>query len=162
MTSTNIISQIRGNARRNRKTGQKGIELIKSFEGLRLKAYKAIPSEPYYTIGYGHYGKDVSPDAVIDEDEAIYLLKRDLEKAERAVNDLKIANSLNQYQFDALVSFTYNCGSGNLKKLVKDRSIEDIGKAILKYNKANGQVLQGLVRRRQAEHDLYFMVNVDR
>lgn len=137
------------------KISNRGIELIKSFEGLRLKAYKALPSEKYYTIGYGHYGEDVKRNMTITEEQATEYLKNDLATAERAVDRLK--RNFNQNQFDALVSFTYNCGQGNLKKLCSpDRSLKVIGQKLVLYNKANGEVIKGLVRRREAEQKLYF------
>ena len=135
-------------------TSQKGIDLIKQFEGCRLKAYKALPSEKYYTIGYGHYGADVVEGMTISQAEADEFLRRDLGKFEAYVE--KTGLKLNQDQFDALVSFTYNCGPGNLLKLVAGRTTPQIGCAILKYNKAGGKVLKGLTRRREAEHKLYF------
>lgn len=135
-------------------TSDRGINLIKEFEGLQLTAYKALPNEVYYTIGYGHYGADVKKDMKITESQATDYLKKDLEKAEKAVNGLK--RNFNQNQFDALVSFTYNCGVGNLKKLcAPSRSLEVIGQKILLYNKAGGKVYKGLVRRREAEQKLY-------
>lgn len=135
-------------------TSQKGIDLIKQFEGCRLKAYKAIPSEKYFTIGYGHYGADVVEGMTISQTDAEEFLRRDLGKFEAYVE--KTGLKLNQNQFDALVSFTYNCGPGNLLKLVAGRTIPQIGSAILKYNKAGGKVLKGLTRRREAEYKLYF------
>lgn len=80
-------------------------------------------------------------------------MKRDLTKSEMYVE--KTGLKLNQNQFDALVSFTYNCGPGNLLKLVAGRTILQIGDAILKYNKAGGKVLKGLTRRREAERALF-------
>lgn len=138
------------------KTSQKGINLIKRFEGFRAKAYKAVPTEKYYTIGYGHYGKDVAKDGIVDEEEAEYLLKIDLQSAERAVMSTPLAKQYNQNQFDALVSFTYNCGSGNLATLVCNRPMNVIGEKIVLYNKAGGKVLNGLVRRRREEQKLFF------
>lgn len=135
-------------------TSQKGIDLIKQFEGCRLKAYKAIPSEKYFTIGYGHYGADIVEGMTISQADAEEFLRRDLGKFEAYVE--KTGLKLNQNQFDALVSFTYNCGPGNLLKLVSGRTIPQIGSAILKYNKAGGKVLKGLTRRRQAEYNLFF------
>lgn len=132
---------------------QQGIELIKSFEGLRLTAYKAVPTEKYYTIGYGHYGPDVLPNMHISERVAEETLKSDLKKYEDAVNYFR--RRFTQGQFDALVSFAYNCGVGNLRKLVTGRSINEIGEKILLYNKAGGKVLKGLQRRREAERNLY-------
>lgn len=134
-------------------TSMKGISLIKEFEGCRLKAYKAVPSEKYYTIGYGHYSPSVTVDMVITEAEAESLLVEDLESSEKAVNDL--CRSWTQGQFDALVSFTYNCGRANLAKLVTNRCPETIANKILLYNKAGGKVLKGLTRRRRAERELF-------
>lgn len=136
------------------KTNQKGINLIKSFEGFRSKAYKSLPSEKYYTIGFGHYGADVKAGMIISIETAEKLLKQDLEKFENAVDKLNL--DLTENEFSALVSFTYNCGEGNLKKLVKGRSISEIGQALLLYNKAGGKTLEGLARRRRAEKDLFF------
>lgn len=135
------------------KTSKKGIDLIKSFEGCRLTAYKAVSSEQYYTIGYGHYGPDVSLGTTITQDQAEILLGVDLRKYEQAVD--KIPIQLNQNQYDALVSFAYNCGIGNLNKLVLGRDLQQIADALLLYNKSGGHVLEGLARRRRAERDLF-------
>ena len=135
------------------RTAQAGIDLIKSFEGLRLKAYKPVSTEKYYTIGYGHYGADVKPDMVITADYAEALLRLDLDKFERAVNSYE--RNWNQNQFDALVSFTFNCGIANLKRLVTNRTNAQIAQKIVLYNKAGGKVLKGLVRRRKAEQELF-------
>ena len=135
------------------KTSQNGINLIKQFEGCRLQAYKPVAAEPCYTIGYGHYGSDVLPGMVISQIQAEAYLAQDLAKYEKSVNALNIP--LNQNQFDALVSFAYNCGSGNLKKLVRGRSSQQIADAMLQYNKGSGKVLPGLTKRRQAERTLF-------
>ena len=135
------------------KTSQAGIDLIKKFEGCRLKAYKPVAAEPCYTIGYGHYGSDVLPNMVISQAQAEELLKQDLVKYENSVNGLGL--QLNQNQFDALVSFAYNCGSGNLKRLTRGRTLQQIADAMLSYNKGSGQVLPGLTKRRQAERALF-------
>lgn len=135
------------------KTSQNGINLIKQFEGCRLQAYKPVAAEPCYTIGYGHYGSDVLPGMVISQTQAEAYLAQDLAKYEKSVNALNIP--LNQNQFDALVSFAYNCGSGNLKKLVRGRSPQQIADAMLQYNKGSGKVLPGLTKRRQAERTLF-------
>lgn len=135
------------------KTSNEGINLIKQFEGCKLKAYKPVPTEPCYTIGYGHYGSDVRPNMVISQAQAEAYLVQDLAKYERSVNSLGIP--LNQNQFDALVSFAYNCGSGNLKKLVRGRTHQQIADAMLAYNKDSGKVLPGLTKRRQAERALF-------
>lgn len=135
------------------KTSKNGIELIKKFEGCRLTAYKPVITEKYYTIGYGHYGADVQKDMRITHAQAEAYLKSDLQKFEKAVNDLGF--TLTQNQFDSLVSFTYNCGAGNLKKLVKDRNLREIADALLLYDKSNGKTLKGLTKRRKEERTLF-------
>ena len=135
------------------KTSQNGINLIKQFEGCRLTAYKPVAAEKNWTIGYGHYGPDVAPAQKITQAQADAYLAQDLERFEKAVNSTGLA--LNQNQFDALVSFTYNCGAGNLKKLIANRTLPQIADALLSYNKGSGKVLAGLTRRRQAERTLF-------
>ena len=140
------------------KTSQKGIDLIKSFEGLVLTAYKPVKAEPYYTIGYGHYGSEVKYGQTITKTQAEQILKNDLIKYETAVTAYNYVYSWNQHEFDALVSFTFNCGTGSLKNLLKNgtRSRAEIRKAILLYNKdVSGNTLAGLVRRRKAELELF-------
>lgn len=133
-------------------TSNRGIEFIKSFESCRLTAYKALPQELYYTIGYGHCGPDVTEGMTITAADAEEYLRRDLGTFEIYVN--RITLPLNQDQFDALMSFTYNCGARNLRKLTTGRTIMQIADAILLYNKAGGKVLKGLTRRREAERAL--------
>ena len=132
------------------KTSDRGIALIKSFEGCRLTAY-LCPSG-VWTIGYGHTA-GVSKGQVITQEQAESFLKSDLDKYEKYVTATGLV--LNQNQFDALVSFTYNCGNGNLKKLINGRTLPEIADAMLLYNKSNGKVLAGLTRRRQAERELF-------
>jgi GH24 family phage-related lysozyme (muramidase) len=142
----------------NRKISRVGIDLIKSFEGCRLKAYKPVPTETYYTIGWGHYGPDVKEGMSITQVKADSMLVSDLAKYESYVNDpdyVPVTAQLNQNQFDALVSFCYNCGNGSLKKLCVGRTITEIAQNITKYNKGGGNILAGLVRRRKAELDLF-------
>ena len=136
------------------KTSQEAIEMIKQFEGCRLTAYKALPTEKYLTIGVGHYGADVKEGMTITATQAEELLKKDLERFEGYVTTYTKHFDLNVNQFSALVSFTYNCGPGNLKKLVTDRTLEQIAYAILSFNHAGGKELAGLTRRRQAEREL--------
>ena len=132
------------------KTSNNGINLIKSFEGCSLTAYKC-PAD-VWTIGYGHT-EGVSEGMSITQKQADDFLKADLEKYEKYVEDTKL--TLNQNKFDALVSFTYNCGPSNLKKLINNRTLSEIAEAILLYNKSKGKVLNGLVRRRAAERELF-------
>lgn len=135
-------------------TNDKGIALIKSFEGLRLKAYKALPTEKYFTIGYGHYGADVKEGQTITEAEAEALLKSDLKKYEAKVNKYSNYN-WHENEFSALVSFAYNIG--NIDGLTKkgERSREEIKKVWTSYSKAGGKELPGLLRRREAELKLF-------
>lgn len=134
------------------KTSKNGIDLIKKFEGCVLSAYKCPAG--VWTIGYGHTSGVKQGDTITQEIAESYL-RHDLERYENYVK-WNVKYQLNQHQFDALVSFTYNCGIANLKTLVRNRNIEQIGKAILLYNKARGRVLPGLVKRRQLESELFF------
>ena len=136
------------------KISEKGLELIKTFEGLRLSAYKALSTEKYYTIGYGHYGSDVSKDMVITELQAEELLKKDVEKFEDKVNKYSNYN-FNQNQFDALVSFAYNIGNIDQLTAKGTRTIEQISSHISLYVKAGGKTLAGLVKRREKEKELF-------
>lgn len=132
------------------RTSDKGIALIKSFEGCRLTAY--LCPAGVWTIGYGHTA-GVKEGQTITQEQADDFLKTDLARYERYV--INTGLNLNQGQFDALVSFTYNCGPGNLKNLISERSLAEIAEAMLLYNKGNGEVLPGLVRRRKAERELF-------
>lgn len=140
------------------KTSTKGINLIKKFEGCRLTAYKCPAG--VWTIGYGHTGK-VAGKAVcqgmkITSAKATALLKEDLAVFEKAVENCKyLTFTPNQNQFDALVSFAFNCGTGSLNTLVKNRSAKVVSEKLLLYNKSNGKVLAGLVNRRKAEKALF-------
>lgn len=138
------------------KISEKGIELIKHFEGLYLKAYKCPAG--IWTIGYGHT-KDVREGQVITEQEATDLLKSDLTHCENVVNQF-IKVPLNQGQYDSLVSFTFNLGSGNLKsstllKLLNNSDYHGASQEFIKWNKAAGKVLAGLTRRRESERNLF-------
>ena len=133
---------------RKRTTSDEGVALIKKFEGCVLKAYKAVATEKFWTIGFGHYGPDVHQGDIITMERATELLKLDLQNAESTVNKI---GQWTQHEFDALVSFTYNCGPGNLAHLVNNRNKSEIAEAMLLYVKAGGITLQGLVRRRKAE-----------
>lgn len=139
-------------------TSENGINLIKNFEGCRLKAYKPVQGEQYWTIGWGHYGPDVPQGLTISQARADELLKSDLLTYEAHVRRICNYLTLNQNEFDALVSFTYNCGSGNLSKLTKSqtRTKQEIAEHIEAYVKGAGNVtLAGLVKRRKAEKELF-------
>lgn len=129
---------------------EKGINLIKKFEGCHLTAYLCPAGK--WTIGYGHTA-GVKKGMRITQAQAEEYLRQDCKSSERAVNAL--GRKLNQNQFDALVSFTFNCGVGNLKTLCKNRSLEVIAEKLLLYTKAGGRTLNGLVKRRKDEQALF-------
>ena len=138
-----------------RKIGQAGLKLIMGFEGCRLAAYQCAAG--VWTIGYGHTA-GVHKGMTITQAQAEEYLKQDVAKFEKYINNatyVPITASLTQNQFDALVSFAYNCGAGNVKKLCKGRTAAQIATAMLQYCKANGKVLAGLKRRREAEQKLF-------
>ena len=139
------------------KISGQGIALIKSFEGCRLAAYKAVSTEKYYTIGWGHYGADVKAGQTISQGEADALLLSDLQQFVKYTNHYTSSLKLNQNQFDALVSFCYNCGPGTLKKLVSGRTPEEIAEHITdqSYTKSGGKILKALERRRKTEKELF-------
>ena len=136
------------------KTSSKGVSLIKQFECCRLKAYKCPAG--VWTIGYGHTA-GVKEGDIITQETAESYLRNDLVQYEKAVMNYDGIYHFNQNQFDALVSFTYNCGAGNLKNLTQSgkRTIAQISEKLLLYNKAGGVTLLGLKRRRAAEKVLF-------
>lgn len=138
-----------------RNLSKDGLDLIKSFEGLSLKAYKCVSTEKYYTIGYGHYGADVKAGQTITKKQAEELLKQDVERFVRHVNSYMSRYNFNQNQFDALVSFAYNIGNINQLTASGTRSISQISASIPLYNKSGGRVLNGLVKRRAKERALF-------
>lgn len=135
------------------KINEKGLDLIKSFEGCKLTAYKCPAG--VLTIGYGHTGADVKEGQKITQKKADALLIKDVERFEKMVNAYKKKYKWTQNEFNALVSFAFNIG--NIDQLTKygKRNKGQIADAILLYNKAGGKVLSGLVKRRKAEHDLF-------
>lgn len=137
------------------KTSQRGIDLIKQFEGFRAQAYKCLVTEKYFTIGYGHYGPDVRFGQVITQREAEELLKHDIERFEANVNKYYYTYEFNQSEFDALVSFAYNIGSIDQLTANGTRSKEVIAEKMLLYVNSGGHRIEGLVRRRKMEHDLF-------
>lgn len=124
----------------------KGIELIKQFEGCRLHAYKCPAG--VWTIGYGHTA-GVASGQTITQEQADELLKGDLVKFEQKVSKYT-SYGWSQEEFDALVSFAFNIGSIEQLTANGNRSRAVIAEKILLYNKANGKVLAGLTRRRKA------------
>lgn len=137
------------------KVSEEGVALIKKYEGCRLHAYKAVPTEKYYTIGWGHYSEWVKPDTTITQEQADRLLLDDLDKFEQHVNIYNNKYHFTQNQFDALVSFAFNIGSITQLTQKGTRTIRQISAAIPKYVKSGGKVLPGLVRRRIDEQMLF-------
>jgi lysozyme len=146
-----------------RKVNKAGIDLIKSFEGLKLKPY--LDAVNVATIGYGTIeypnGKRVTVnDPAITEEEAEQLLMHEVNKKAEAVEKL-VKVQINDNEFAALVSFAYNLGVGNLSKstllkcLNSHEDRQKLAEEFLKWNKAGGKVLAGLTRRRQAEKALF-------
>lgn len=139
------------------KTSAIGRRLIKTFEGYRGEAYLCPAGK--WTIGYGHTS-GVEPGDTCTRDEADEFLKEDLRVAENTVNAQNL--DLSQTQFDALVSFVYNVGSGNfqnstLLKMLKDDTgaSAELEAEWKKWKHSSGRELKGLVRRRAAEWSLY-------
>ena len=138
--------------------GAAGLALIKNWEGCRLKAYKPVPTEKYWTIGWGHYGPDVKEGQVITRAEADAMLVADCQRFADAVDNpanCQLTAQLNANQRDALISFTFNCGAGCLRTLCRGRTLPQICEAMALYDKSNGKPLAGLSRRRKAEQALF-------
>lgn len=139
----------------SRNLSANGLNLIKSFEGCKLTAYKCLPTEKYYTIGYGHYGSDVTAGMKITKEQAEELFLQDCEKAIKNVNSFMSKYNFNQNQFDALVSFAFNVGSIIQLTASGTRTLEQISSKITAYNKSGGRVIAGLVKRRAKEKELF-------
>jgi len=131
-------------------------DIVTNFEGLRLKAYQ--DSVGVWTIGYGHT-LGVKPGQQITENRAIELLYKDVERFEKSVNRL-IEVPLTQYQFDALVSFSFNVGgyalkTSTLRKVLNEGDYAAAANQFKRWIYAGGQKLRGLERRRRAEAALF-------
>lgn len=136
--------------------GNAGLKLIKEFEGCRLTAYKCAAG--VWTIGYGHT-VGVYPGMTITQAQAEQYLIEDCQKYADYVDNkayVPLTGLLNNNQRDALISFAFNCGANNLKKLCAGRNLNEIATAMLLYNKAKGKTLAGLTRRRKAEQALFY------
>ncbi|WP_434656946.1 lysozyme [Chromobacterium violaceum] len=139
------------------KTNAAGISLIKQFEGVRLAAYQDMVG--VWTIGYGHTGPDVKAGMTITQQQADQLLAADLEKFETGVRKAVIV-PLNANQFSALVSFSYNLGLGNLRsstllRMLNKGDYDGAAAQFPRWNRAGGQAVPGLTRRRKAEQALF-------
>ena len=136
-----------------RKINKSGLNLIKKYEGCKLTSY--ICPAGVLTIGYGHTGKDVKLNQTITKKKAISLLKKDLARFERHVQSYNYIYEWTDNEFSALVSFAYNIGNIDQLTAYGTRTRSQIRSAMLKYVKANGKTLQGLVKRRKAELKLF-------
>lgn len=143
------------------KTSANGIAHIKEFEGFRGKRYLCPANKP--TIGYGHVIVDSERatlwDADLTEEQATKLLMKDLVRFEDAVSAM-VAVPLTQGQFDALVSFAYNLGEAKLRsstllKLLNAGDYEGARKQINRWVYSNGKKLDGLIRRRARETEMF-------
>ena len=136
---------------------KEAINLIKNFEGLRTKSY--LCPAGIRTIGYGHVLAANDNRKNISEKEAEELLRQDVIKSETSVLRNIIVN-LTQGQFDALVSFTYNLGDAALQRSTLRQKInrhehEEVPKELRRWIHAGGRILSGLVKRREAEAEMY-------
>ena len=136
-----------------RKINKSGLNLIKKYEGCRLTSY--ICPAGILTIGYGHTGKDVKPNQTITKRKAISLLKKDLARFERHVQSYNYIYEWTDNEFSALVSFAFNIGNIDQLTAYGTRTRSQIRSAMVKYVKANGKTLPGLVKRRKAELRLF-------
>lgn len=134
------------------------VELVKKFEGLRLKAYRCPAGR--LTVGYGHTGNDLKGDTEITPTQAAHLLRQDLEALLGRLNRL-LPKGLKQGQVDALTSFAFNLGVGALaastllRKVRANPSDPSIAEEFLRWNRCRGKTLRGLTLRRRAEAALY-------
>jgi len=138
------------------KISQEGIELIKKFEGCRTESYRCSANVP--TIGYGHTAGVKDGDSCTQA-EAESILAEDLVEFEDYVNDL-VTVELTPSQFSAVVAFTFNLGPKNLSestllKLLNLEKYDEIPAQFKRWNKAGGKVLDGLIRRREAEAEMF-------
>ena len=141
------------------KTSQRGIDLIHSYEQLRLKAYMPTPNDRL-TIGWGSTGPDIKMGMTWTKEQADARFARDLTRFEQTVRDAIADTPTTQNQFDAMVSLCYNIGGANFTSstLVKKHNARDYAGAAEQFgrwNKQAGKVLNGLTRRRAEEAALY-------
>jgi lysozyme len=135
----------------------RGLALTKSFEGLHLGSYQDCAGN--WTIGYGHTGPSVLPGQSVSEVGAETLLQADLAEAVACVNHA-VQVAISQDQFDAMVDFCFNAGRGNFAQstLLRKVNSRDFGGAVAQFAlwvHAGGEVVSGLVRRRNAEAALF-------
>lgn len=138
------------------RTSDRGLSLIKSFEGLRLQAYQDAVG--VWTIGYGAT-RGVKAGMAISKDQAERMLVNDVQRFEPDIDRL-VKVPLSQNQWDALMSFVYNLGAANLEsstllRLLNQGDYAGAADQFPRWNRAGGKVLQGLVKRRAAERAMF-------
>ena len=138
------------------KISEEGLALIKKFEGCELEAYQCAAG--IWTIAYGRI-KEVKEGHTCTQEQAETWLDEELHEYQSYIDDMVKVN-LEQCQFDALVSWVYNLGPSNLKsstllKVLNNSEYDEVPEQIKRWNKAGGKVLEGLVRRREAEALLF-------
>lgn len=150
----------------NQTINEAGFRLVQEFEGYaeqlgdgtdRVRAYR--DSGGVLTIGFGHTGSDVTEDLIITREQAEQLLQEDLQEAEDAVSNL-VTVPLNENQFSALVSFVFNLGAGELEdstllELLNQGRYPEAADQFLRFNTVDGEPIEGLTRRREAERQLF-------
>lgn len=144
------------------KTSDKGKDLLAQLEGLRLKPYLDSVNKPTIGIGSTYYedGTLVTmKDPPITKERAFQLMNNVLVKFEEGIAKL-VKAQLNQNQYDALICFSYNVGLGSLEKstllkLLNDKKYDLASQEFPKWSKAGGKTLEGLVKRRKAEQELF-------
>lgn len=140
-----------------------GLKFLENEEVLKLHSYRATASEQYLTIGYGHYGSDVTADMVITQEKAVELLSDDVSWAENTVNEL-VTVELTQNQFDAIVSLVFNIGATAFKnshalQMLNESDYDAFADGVFDeahgFVRQAGKVLQGLVNRRKKERMIF-------
>ena len=135
------------------------LEIIKKYEGFSSQAYKC-PSG-VWTVGWGHTGRDINKDTILTREEAELMLKKDVTNLQEQILFL-LDGKPSMNELDALTSLVYNVGLGAFKKsrLLKRINLKDnpelVAKEWIEFNKVNGKVVKGLIRRRAEEISLYF------
>ena len=134
-----------------------GLTLTENSEGLSLNSYQ--DSGGVWTIGYGHTGPDVTPNQTITQNQAETLLSQDTLNAQQTINE-NVSIPLNQNEFDALVDFVFNVGKENflnstLLQLLNNGNYIGAANQLPRWDKCKGEVLQGLLIRREAEEKLF-------
>lgn len=141
------------------KTSKKGIALLKQFEGCKLQAYK--DGGGVWTVGFGATGPNIGPHTNWSQAQAEDDLAKKLEDFEWAVSGL-LQVPINQNQFDALVCFSYNVGvaalaRSSLLKQLNMKHFKDAGDRFLDWSHDGGKVIPGLLKRREAERQLFLL-----